>query len=308
MKRIVSIPVYTSELSAIDQCLNYLCVGEVDGIVLHVNALSSFQVERFAAVVQQLPPLRQRVWVNPQRVAIAPMVCSPHHVAFLYRAHIANFAFAHATLDFDVFCLDASNSLLLLPGLKSYIVAGRTGALGPHCWREFDWYSYTLADPIWALLGTDWWQCNPEGTFYTRRAFAAVAARVAVYEQLYAAASAPGRPPTGEFPREELLFPSLNAQLHGVDDLVPPYIFMRWQTALSWRPDEIKKILGSGQILHQHLPQYGCYGLKRVGYGPSDWLRVMVGEHYGYRTWLAQAVALWGSQAGSSGATYRPAS
>jgi hypothetical protein len=285
---LASIPVHEAALAAFEQCVNYRVVGGMDAIVLHVNALSgAFDIPLLERLVAGTALLRDRVFINPERLPIRPMVRDPHFVATLHRAHVSNYAFARRRLAFDWFCMDASNSLFVRGGLREALANDIDGIDVTPMAPQWFWRGPVVADPAWEMFWGDLYQSNVEGTFLRTARLDPICTGIADYEARLAAHGAQGHP-FCEFPREEILFQTLYRHQNGPCTTQPPYVWMRWERSLVWQPDEVRNALATQTLAP------GKYAIKRVGRDVNDWVRVMVGRHFGYRAAVAEAIGAAG--------------
>lgn len=284
IRAIVSLSVHEAELAIIDQCLNYRVVGGMDGIVLHATATAALDLGLVQSLIDRLPLLRGHVWINPERLSLFPMTGSPQHTPVLHRAHAANFAFMAGFDPFDVFCLDASNSLLVRRGLRRYIAAG-DGVYGEPVMPPWPWVEAVRADPVAALYPEAVVRSHHEGTFFRRETFEVLAGAVRAYED-HLQSLGIGDEGLSPFPREEILLPTAYAALDPPRLAQSPYIWLPWERDLAWSPAEVAEVLATGVLLP------GKFGIKRVPRDIDDPVRVAVGEHFGYRALLADAGVL----------------
>src|SRR6185437_2905095 len=121
MKRVVSLSVYDSEIAAIDTCLNYIVVGEVDAVVLHVDAGSkTFNPRFFTLLLDAIEPLRGKVFVSPLRLDV-PNLPGRTHSKVVHRAHLNNYMYVRSFLPFEYFLMVDSHSLVMKKGLVGYV-------------------------------------------------------------------------------------------------------------------------------------------------------------------------------------------
>lgn len=326
LRTALSLAVHESPPTIVDQCLNNVLVGGFDAIVLHANVNAPLDTELLMRLVDGVPALRGVVRLNPTRLPtdwVAP--------GLLHRAHIANFRWLKTQCDFDVFATDASNTLLVRPGLKEHLGTHTMGVDGiPACGWQSMWEENLRRDPLFEMVGEACRRNQIEGMFMRTDLFEQAAAWIDGYEQRYEAALADGREPE-KVPREEYVFSTALAQL-GHEPQGTAYMMMRqgsalgwssyagdqapvWHNALavgqgfSWEPMEIERSLAAGRllplfwdVLADHVPpipdfaayKAGKFGIKRVHRPVDDPIRRLVGDHYGYRQWTLEANALAG--------------
>lgn len=326
LRTALSLAVHESPPTIVDQCLNNVLVGGFDAIVLHVNVNAQLDTELLMRLVDGVPALRGVVRLNPMRLPtdwVAP--------GLLHRAHIANFRWLKTQCEFDVFATDASNTLVIRPGLKEHLSANPIGVDGiPACGWQSAWEANLRRDPLFEMVGEACRRNQIEGMFMRAALFEQVVAWIDGYEERYEAAIASGREPE-KVPREEYLFSTALAQL-GHEPQGTAYMMMRqgsalgwhsfvgdqppvWHNALavgqgfSWEPMEIERSLAAGrllplfwEVLADHVPpirdfaayKAGKFGIKRVHRPVDDPIRRLVGDHYGYRQWTLEANALHG--------------
>jgi hypothetical protein len=325
LRTALSLAVHESPPTIVDQCLNLAQVGGFDAIVLHVNANAALDTEALMRLIDTVPPLRGVVRLNPTRLAtdwVAP--------GLLHRAHIANFRWLRTQCAFDVFATDASNTLLVRPGLKDHLGAHELGIDSvPACGWQSAWEANLRNDLLFEMAGGEA-GCKRnqiEGLFMRAALFEQVAAWIDGYEARYEAQVTQGREPQ-RVPREEYLFATALHQLgHAAQGTA--YMMMRqgsalglhhfengenkgWRNAMtvgtgfSWELFEIERSLAAGRlwplywdVLADHVPpipdfaayKAGKFGIKRVQRDIHDPVRRRVGEHFGYREWTLAAEA-----------------
>lgn len=284
MKVAVSLTAHESELALLDQCFNYLCVGEVDMLVIHVNPFSGFNTTLFLRLLD-VSPIREKVFLNSFSVGVphsAEMRTNP----VLHRAHVSNFQYLRTLTTFDLFCLDASNSLLIRPSLWKFLQKGEVAG-GGEIPVEWTWNRYLANDIAADFFKDALCMAQHEGTVYTVENFSRMVDDIIVYEKMLTDHIGTG----GElavYPREEVIFPSAYRKTCSrsmASHAHERYIYIPWERNLYWHINEVEAILEC----RQPLPDLK-YGIKRIARDINDPIRAMVGNHFGYRTQIHQLV------------------
>jgi hypothetical protein len=288
--------------------------------VLHVNATAPLDTEALARLIAGVPALRGVVHVNPTRLNTDPLA-----PGLLHRAHIANFRWLRTQCPFEVFAMDASNTLLLRPGLKAHMSAHAIGMdmVAAFGWA-WHWEPALRGDLLFQRAGEACRRNQLEGSFMRADAFARVADWIEDYDRQFDALyPAPGQAPS--LPREQcLLATALDAQDMRAD--CGAYILVRWGSQvghgphgdaaprathagadLGWLPMEIESSLEAGRLQPLYwdlvadgvpeiadMPAYQAskFGIPRVGHAVNDPIRRQVGDHFGYRAWTLEAQVL----------------
>lgn len=287
--KILSLTVHESEICAIDQCLNNMIVGGVDRIVLHVNRTGTFDVALFELLRDQLDALRGRVFVNPLSLPIATMRDSPVHSQAVHLAHLQNWFYARSLFDASWFMLDASNTLLLRRGLA----ASLGGALRLNFADMGAWHWRPRYERDTAIASKFRRVSAHEGACFRADVFDRLVPILMRYEAL---AARQGFDYIEQYPREEALF--TNAALEaGVQPEGTTYIHMPWERQLNWDLATARETLVNDTLAA------GKFGIKRVARDIDDPIRALVGNHFGYRQQLQDAVAALADAHAPGGAT-----
>ena len=285
MQVAVSLTAHESELALLDQCFNYVYVGEVDMVVVHINPLSSFNTMLFLRLLNA-SPIREKIFLNCFSVNV-PMVPEKMWTPpALHRPHLMNFQYLRALKSFDLFCLDASNTLLIKQDLRDFLRTG-DAAEGGDISASWSWFSALSNDIASGFFRDALCMGQHEGTVYTFESFSRMYDEIIAYEKMLTDHIGAG----GElavYPREEVIFPSAyrktcsrNTGPHSQER----YIYMPWDRKLHWDIGEVEAILqGRGK-----LPDLK-YGIKRIARDINDPVRALVGNHFGYRTQIHQLV------------------
>lgn len=312
----VSLPVHEAPEVVLDQCLNLRVVGGIDHVVVHVNRNAiDFDTERLSRDAQAHPLLRDRVHLNPVRLAtewVAP--------GLLHRAHLANFRYAQERLGPAIFCMDGSNTLLVRPGLADFMRKQGLGidAVSPFGWGN-NWEQALRDDSVLQQHGGALCRRSQiEGVFMPSELMAEVVQWIDGYDADF---DQRWPDPTGApaLPREEYLFATALLALgyqargtayvlhrHGGNHVV--YRFdaegkanATFTTSIGhdfhFDAGEIAMSLAAGQLrpffwelLADHVPpildtdtyRRGKFGIKRVNRVLDEPIRAMVRAHYGY--------------------------
>jgi hypothetical protein len=279
-KVMVSLTAHESELALIDQCMNYLWVGGVDGVVIHINAHSNFHTERFIAYCRCMSQwFEGKIFINPYGVGITPHSQDVRIVTNLHRAHISNFLYlTECGVNFDHFALDASNSLLIRPGLSQYIQNAPCNLLEQaEMPKDWSWLLFVLADENLARDVAQIKISGHEGSCYQRDVFQKIVKSIMAYEFAEQSSILSGRPRV-EYPREEVLFASYFFKYFKDTPTQTNYIDLPWHRYLVWHLDEVKNHIASHFENFKHK-----YGIKRVARDFNDPIRAFIGKTYGYR-------------------------
>ncbi|MEY2620901.1 MAG: hypothetical protein RIT26_721 [Pseudomonadota bacterium] len=279
-KVMVSLTAHESELVLIDQCLNYLRVGGVDGVVIHINANSAFNTALFIQYCTLMGAwFADRLYLNPYSVPIQIHSRDQRVVTSLHRAHIANFQYLSSCgLDFDYFALDASNSLLIRPGLNPYILDQQRNLLAQEDISDhWFWRPVVSSDANLSKEMTHIKISAHEGTCYLKETFRKILQSVMTYELTEQTSQLLGHPRL-EYPREEVLFPTYFYKYFRNEPTGLNYIDLPWVRNLVWQIDEVKKHMA------ENFENFGPkFGIKRVAREINDPLRAFIGTVYGYR-------------------------
>lgn len=286
MKIVTSLSAHESELALLDQCFNYFHVGDVDAIVVHINPYSAFSRELFLRLVHA-SPFADRIFVNSfatgdQRVSKKYVLAG----SVLHRAHISNFQFMDALVDFDIFCLDASNTLLLKTGLRQFCEAGEAiqrCVMNP----QWIWSEDVNTDAALRFFGESLCVGQHEGSVYARDSMRKMVRVVLAYERALAQQEGRGEG-FAAYPREEIVLPSAYNKAVGGDPRPEPYVYISVERDidLHWSVAQVDEVL-SGKA---PLPEMK-YSIKRVPRDMNDSVRIHIGNYFGYRPQIAGIVA-----------------
>lgn len=276
----VSLSVHESEPTVIDQCLNYIVLGGVDGVVININPNSRFNVKYLKKLASHLDGnISSKIIINPHSVAIIPHSRNRHSLTSLHRAHLQNFLFLNSMgIDFTYFAMDASNSLLIRPGLKAWVTEHAPLCSNlDHMRSDWFWNKDALSDVVLHDFCPELMCSQHEGCVYDCALMGKIMDHVLAYERAekHLMKSGYRRP---EYPREEVLFPSFLKSLINSSPVSPAYIHMPWERDLKWTQDEVFGIIGN-----DFTEFVGKFGIKRVSRYVNDPIRVAVGRFYGYR-------------------------
>lgn len=286
-KILLSLSAHESEWTLLDLCLNYLFLGMVNGIVIHVNSISKFNKQLFGKLVSKIPGLNGRIFLNPYSTSIEQHSRHSQNVTNLHRAHISNFFYAiNSGFNFDYICLDASNSLIIKPGLKDYICQTRNGGIGSVSLDpKWFWHDNVLGDSNITNDKTSIKVSPHEGAFFERTTFIEISRLVLLYDRKDTGLLLLDEP-RPEYPREEVLFSTYFYKIHPGSSTADTYIFMPWEKNLHWSLHEVAQHIQTG------FNSFGSqkFGIKRVQRDINDPIRVLIGNNYGYRRDLLKLV------------------
>jgi hypothetical protein len=168
---LLSIPVHENMKVVEDQIRNFKFFVPDAQIVLHI---SRQWLEKEPQVKSRLEG-QQGVWINPTSL------WTGHNDGIVIKTHIVNFEFAEqAGIEFDYFCLHASNELFIKPHLEDYIRHFDAGVnqmiVDPAVKQEWLQAKAALRDPaLHAIMReyklADIFGSQVEGTFYRRELF-----------------------------------------------------------------------------------------------------------------------------------------
>jgi hypothetical protein len=248
-----------------------------------VNPLSRLNAKILVELIRSIDVLRERVLINPYPTPLNENKNWSDVTDVLHRAHISNFMFAENIDKIDTICLDASNSLLFKSGLRNYI-SGRDGV--DHCLlrEDWSWYPYVIQDLIYKRNASSVRFGVHEGTFYRGAIFKKMCEYISRYE-LQLNRGADPFDAKCSFCREEILFPTAHAIENPDDPPVKPYVWMPWEKNLFWTEQEVDLLLKNPQSAPHHY-----FGLKRVGRNINDAIRISIGNWFGYRHHLTEAI------------------
>jgi len=282
MKIFASISAHEAEMCLIDQCLNYICVGEFDGVVIHLNATNEMDIPVLQLLIDEIGELKGKVHLNPVRLQLHGMKRHPQLTPILHRAHVENYLYLQKLEQVDVFCLDASNCLLVKKGLRNYV----RGGVGVYQWlpsRGWRWKNIVTRDAALHEFRPFLRISQHEGTFFDNATFGKICQFILKYDQAIARAF-PDEANAPEYTKEEVLFSTgYAAQATGKPSPLQPYIWFRWETDLEWPRADVIDVLN-----HPDLP-VGKYGIKRIPRQINDPSRVEIGNYFGYRPILVAA-------------------
>lgn len=274
MSVFVSLSAHESEYAIIDQCLNYIQVGGVDGVVIHASTAAPLKTKLLTVLVNLIDELRGRVFVNPYRQFLRPIGDGGAITSVLHRAHVSNFLFLEGLgIDVQYFCLDASNTLIVRPGLAEHISKGNAVQQVPMV-ETWHWRPMILSDL--GLSNCDVLASQHEGCVFTKSVFKQIIQFILEYETRAINAYGDDES-TPNYPREEVIFATAFKALQLDEKPSEPYVWMRWERGLSWFPEEVNTLLH-----HGGLPD-AKYAIKRIPRDINDPLRMMVGAYFGYR-------------------------
>jgi len=282
MKIFVSISAHEAELCIIDQCLNYICVGEFDGVVVHLNAIHEVDISILELLIDEIEELKGKVHLNPVRLQLHSMRKNPLLTPILHRAHIENYLYLHKFGAVDVFCLDASNCLLVKKGLRNYVQGG-VGINQERISKGWPWHKALARDSVLQQSKDFIRVSQHEGTFFDRATFEKICQFILKYDESIAQAF-PRAADIPEYTKEEVLFATAYAaQATGTPPPLKPYVWFRWEKQLEWPRADVIEILH-----HPNLPE-GKYGIKRIPRNINDSSREEIGNYFGYRPILLAA-------------------
>jgi len=282
MKIFVSISAHEAELCIIDQCLNYICVGKLDGVVIHLNATCDIDIRLLELLINEIKELKGKVHLNPLRLKLHSMRRHPKLTPILHRAHIENYLYLQKFEPVDVFCLDASNCLLVKAGLRDYVQGG-IGVNQGRLSKEWPWYKDIIRDRILQEYKSFIRLSQHEGTFFDNTTFEKICLFILKYEESITKAF-PREADIPEFTKEEVLFPTAYAALTaGTSTPLKPYVWLNWEKQLEWPRENVIQILH-----HPDLPE-NTYGIKRIPRNINDPAREEIGNYFGYRSILMAA-------------------
>ncbi|MBS1722731.1 MAG: hypothetical protein JSS66_06950 [Armatimonadetes bacterium] len=112
-------PVHESIMCVLDQAANWRRFAPLASLVFHVSQVASYSPQELDAMVKRANP---NAYVNEERLmtgwADGTLLCT----------HWSNFCAAEDSgLVFERFAIDASNTLLVRPGLEEHMMKGKAG-------------------------------------------------------------------------------------------------------------------------------------------------------------------------------------
>ena len=272
INKMISIPVHEKTEVIIDQIVNYKHFCPDCGIVLHIskgfNFKDSFHTEKeFLFILSTF----KNVFVNPIRLDTA--------FADIVHTHLSNFKYISSIVDFEYFCLNASNDLFVrkMPIIKDwdfncpYVEARYTES-----WNEYI-YRDEYLERILNYFGknkSDIQKSQIEGSFYRKDLFQKMSDVINAfynYEEILKI----GREKRNVYPREEVYFPTVVHLLHGqTKNCNLCYTFVGWEDPY-FRPTmpEIHQI-AQGKMR-------GRYSVKRIGRNINDPVRFHISTFIG---------------------------
>lgn len=168
-----SIPVHERLDVVVDQIFNILHFNPSSAIVLHLSQKfdydnSPLSKQDFVSIVSQFPG----VLINPESLRT--------NLLDIIQVHLSNFGYASSVIDFDYFCMSASNELFIRKGLSERICAYDAAVGRIDVNDHMGWYweqaQPSLQDPsikqMFANTGwTNIYGSQIEGTFYRKDLF-----------------------------------------------------------------------------------------------------------------------------------------
>jgi hypothetical protein len=287
-KILLSLSAHEAELALVDQCFNYLVLGKFDFIIIHINSYSPFDTDLFLRLAGKIPHFDRKVLLNPTRCNITTHSQYHWHVTNLHLAHAANYRFAlERKIPFDIFCLDASNSLLIKTGLKDWLLSDTQDGLDcVEMEPRWFWAKFARDDKVLLTMSKNLYIAQHEGTFYHRDRFGLVMRKISQYQRNLTLLIESGDTPP-EYPREEVLFSSFYSEVMGAIATRKPFINLPWEKNLKWSLDDVDLHLSSS---FNDFPGH-YFGIKRVPRNINDPIRILIGNKYGYRAIIKSALS-----------------
>lgn len=284
---VVSISAHESELCLVDQCLNYVLLVDPKLIIIHLNSKANFNTQLFKIIVDKIPALAGKVLLNPFSIYIETYPGNVAVVTGLHRAHLTNFTFLeHSRIPFDYFALDASNSLIIRPGLSSWILQDIGDLVGNSpLIDDWNWYSAVKSDNALSSIFQEIKVSQHEGEVFKYSAFKELVYLIYQYE-FCEVENLSGGSHRVQYPREEVVFPTAYFASTTRSEVRPPYIFMPWDRNLNWTEEDLRGIWNTDY----HSFDKNKFGIKRVARDINDPIRILIGEKFGYRKYLISAV------------------
>ena len=268
----ISIPVHEKTEVVLDQIVNCKTFCPHCGIVLHIskgfNYEDSFHTEKeFMFILSTF----ENVFVNPNHLDTG--------FADIVHTHVSNFDYVSQIVDFEYFCMGASNELFVrnMPKIVDCdINCGKDQVEKAVNWY---WYNHTFNDDhlkniLNYLNGTksDVKMSQIEGSFYKKDVFKGIANvinNIYNYNDVY-------KQNRIIYPREEIYYPTIAYLLNNdLNNLNKNYTLNHWQSGyLKPSIPEINDVARG--------TKEGIYSVKRVSRMFNDIIRFHIGTQIGH--------------------------
>lgn len=291
-----SIPVHEEADVVLDQVRNFLHFAPDAQIILHV---SRQWLTKEPDVAEKLGK-DKRVWVNSRSL------WTGHSDGMVLKAHILNFEFARASgIEFEYFCLHASNDMFVRQGVQDYVTSHDAGFFMSRVEDQMlDWWhrDSALGDPALPRMGRALRESGPvlcsqvEGSFCHKSLFSPFAdayRRLAWHELNFPFRMALGEAERGHailrrmrrmrrlkkftarrfYPKEEVYPATLiapQARRCGT-----PYCYINWKEDLLVTTQDIESIRAGRLRGHEHVYDE-IFAVKRVQRRLDDPLRTYI--------------------------------
>lgn len=271
IKLMFSIPIHERLEVVVDQILNIKTLNNNCGIVLHLSLgyndkNSSLSLVDFNAIVDKL----DNVWINTTRVRTGNYD--------IIQAHLVNFEYI-SNIEFEFFCMCASNELFVRPDLYDRIYTYDCGLDYNSVTNNVNWVAGKYAKKDESLLAMmkevgvdDIVGSQIEGTFYTKSLYEQIANIINRHYDY--------KVMTVAYAREEVYFSTV---FWGLNQKKKYAVFKKgmfawcpWQRqfTMNVRLKEVNRIINSKESC--------LYSVKRVERRLNDCIRAYVRQKYGY--------------------------
>ena len=268
----ISIPVHEKTEVVIDQIINYKYFCPNCGIVLHISKgfdyKNSFHTEKeFLFILSTF----DNVFVNPSHLDTA--------FADIIHTHVSNFDYVSKIVDFEYFCMGASNDLFVraMPEIKDYDINCDDKLVENKA--NWAWFKHTFSDEYLKSIvdyfnGTksDVRNSQIEGSFYKKDIFKNISE---IIKKFYNFEDVKKNNRI-IYPREEVYFSTIAFLLNkDVRNLKLNYTFVAWNN-FNFTP-KIEEIISisNGNI-------EGKFSVKRVARNLNDTMRFMIATQIGH--------------------------
>ena len=268
----ISIPVHEKTEVVIDQIVNYKHFCPHSGIVLHIsksfNYKDSFHTEKeFLFILSTF----ENVFVNPTHLDTG--------FADIVHTHVSNFDYVSKIVDFEYFCMVASNELFVrnMPEIVDCDIncgKGQTEKATNWAWYNHTFNDNYLKNILDYLNGTksDVKFSQIEGSFYKKDIFEGISDvinRMYNYNDVY-------KQNRIIYPREEVYYPTIAYLLNNdLNNLNKNFTLNHWQAGyLKPSIAEINDIARGAKE--------GIYSVKRVSRIFNDIIRFHIGNQIGH--------------------------
>lgn len=272
LKLLFSIPIHERLEAVVDQIINIQSLNEDAGVVLHLSLgyedkNSDLSLSEFEQLITQY----KNVYINPNRVRTGNYD--------IIQAHIENFNFAKNVVDFEYFCMCASNELFIRPGLYDYISKYDCGLDYNDVDCNVKWKAGRQAQVdeslklmMSSLDTTKIVGSQVEGTFYRKQLYERVADVIMRYYDY--------RTMDVAYAREEVYFSTIFWAINrgGKYSVLNKgmFTFCPWQRQFTMNV-RLREVININNKVDNNI-----YSVKRVERRLNDCIRAYVRQKYGY--------------------------